>query len=396
MISITRLCHGARASGDGLRYERPIRERKPIVVWNCTRTCNLRCVHCYSESRNENYSGELTTAEAKTMIEDLAAYSIPVLLFSGGEPMIRRDLVELGGYARDLGIRAVISTNGTLLDETAAVEIKSAGFSYVGISLDGIGQTNDVFRGVPEAFDAAVGAFEACNRIGQKAGLRLTLTRSNVRDLPGIFDMIKDLRIPRACFYHLVYTGRGSEIAWDDLTHEESRAAVDLIMERTARFAAEGVDTEILTVDNHCDGPYIYMRLLREDPERAEQAMELLKKNGGNASGIAIACIDNVGDVHPDQFWRECVLGNVRESPFSGIWSDESNSILAGLRHRGPLITGRCARSNCRWFGICNGNFRARALAVHGDPWGPDPACYLSDEEITLSDAPPEGRQSRP
>lgn len=382
MISVTRLYCDRSTSGDALRYARNPEERKPIVVWNSTRRCNLKCVHCYSQSCNEHYDGELTTAEAKEMIRDLAEFKAPVILFSGGEPFMRSDLYELGSYALDLGMRPVISTNGTMITKEAARKVKETGFGYVGISLDGIGETNDIFRGVSGAFEAAMRGFENCLSVGQKVGLRLTMTRKNVQDLSAIFDLIEDAEIPRACFYHLVYTGRGSGIADEDITPEQARAAMDLIMDRSMDFHNRGLDKDILTVDNHCDGVYLYMRLLREDPARAEYVLELLKRNGGNATGIAIGCVDNVGNVHADQFWQSYTFGNVRERPFSQIWMDTSDPVMAGLKNRKPLLKGRCAADNCKWGDICNGNFRARAVAVYDDPWMQDPACYLTDEEI--------------
>lgn len=382
MISVTRLYCDRSTQGDKLRYDRPRNERKPIVVWNCTRRCNLKCVHCYAQSCNQNYEGELTNAEAKEMIRNLAAFKAPVLLFSGGEPLMRDDLIDLGAYAREMGIRPVISTNGTLITETAAMKIKEAGFGYVGVSLDGVRETNDRFRGVQGAFDAAMKGIENCVRVGQKVGLRLTMTRNNVQDLNAIFDLIEDAQIPRACFYHLVYTGRGADIAKDDIDRETARRAMDLIMDRTMDYQRRGLDKDILTVDNHCDGAYLYMRLLKENPEHAAEVMKLLKANGGNSTGIAIACVDNLGEVHADQFWRDYSFGNVRNRPFSEIWMDTSDPIMAGLKNRKPLLKGRCSKDNCKWIDICNGNFRARAVAVYDDPWMEDPACYLTDEEI--------------
>lgn len=382
MISITKLYCDRSTWGDALRYNRPFGERKPIVVWNSTRRCNLKCVHCYSQSCNENYQGELTNDEARAMIQDLAAFKAPVLLFSGGEPLMRADLYELGAYARDLGIRPVISTNGTLITKEAAAKIKETGFGYVGISLDGVGETNDRFRGVKGAFNAAVKGFENCLSIGQKVGLRLTLTKDNVQDLPLIFDLIEETGIPRACFYHLVYTGRGADIVKDDLTHQQTRDAFDLILDRTMDMHRRGIQKDILMVDNHCDGVYLYMRLLKEDPERAREVYKLLNANGGNSTGIAIGCVDNLGNVHADQFWQTKSFGNVRQRPFSEIWMDTTDPIMAGLKDRKALLKGRCAQTNCKWIDICNGNFRARAVAVYDDPWMHDPACYLTDEEI--------------
>jgi len=385
MISITKLYCGSSASGDALRYQRPFGQRKPVVVWNCTSRCNLDCIHCYAQSGREQRDEELTTSEAREMIRDLAEFGVPVILFSGGEPLLKDDLFELGSYAAGLGIRAVISTNGTLITKPIAARIKDAGFSYVGISLDGARETNDRFRGSKGAFDAALRGIECCIGIGQKVGLRLTMTRGSVQDLPVIFDLIDVVGIPRACFYHLVYTGRGREIVEQDLDHGQTRSAVDLIIDRSADLHGRGHDTEILTVDNHCDGPYLYMRMLREGSERAVEVLRLLGANGGNSSGVAIGCIDSAGGVHPDQFWQSHTFGSVRERPFSAIWTDTSDPTMAGLKDRKPLLKGRCAASNCKWIDLCNGNFRARAVAVYDDPWMQDPACYLTDEEIARS-----------
>ena len=382
MISITKLYCDRSTWGDTLRYATPFEQRKPIVVWNSTRRCNLKCVHCYSQSCNEDYEGELTNEQAKAMIRDLAAFKAPVLLFSGGEPLMRQDMYELGAYAKELGMRPVISTNGTLITKSAASKIKETGFGYVGISLDGVGETNDRFRGVKGAFDAALKGFENCLSIGQKVGLRLTLTKDNIHDLPAIFDLIEEMEIPRACFYHLVYTGRGAEIVNDDLTAEQTREAYELILDRSMDFHRRGLEKDILMVDNHCDGVYLYMRLLKEDPQRAKAIYKLLEMNGGNASGVAIGCVDNLGNVHADQFWQSHTFGNVKDRPFSEMWTDLSDPIMAGLKNRKPLLKGRCAQTNCKWIDICNGNFRARAVAVYDDPWMQDPACYLTDEEI--------------
>ena len=393
MIGITKLYCGTATTGDTLRYGRQSKnlpanllqyssDKKPIVVWNSTRRCNLKCIHCYADSDNVSYPNELTFDEAQAMIRNLGEFGVPVLLFSGGEPLIRQDMFEHAALAKSLGIRPVISTNGTLITEQMAQRIKDTDFGYVGISLDGIGERNDLFRGKVGAFEATMRGFDNCVAVGQKCGLRLTLTKHNYQDLNAIFDFIEEHKINRACFYHLVYTGRGSGMSKDDLTHEESRKAVDLIIDRTADFNKRGLDVDILTVDNHCDGPYLYMRMLKENSPRADDVMQLLKWNGGNSTGIGIADIDNEGNVHPDQFWWHYSFGNVRERKFSDIWMDTSDPVMAGLKNRKPLLKGRCAK--CKWLDICNANFRVRAEAVYDDIWAPDPACYLTDEEIGL------------
>jgi len=391
MVNVTKLYCGEEQPADNLRYghghgaPRSASERKPIVVWNVTRTCNLRCVHCYSDSFAQKYPGELNLAEARGVVDDLTNFGVPAVLFSGGEPLARPDLLELIEYATGKGLRVTVSTNGTLIDEVVAAKLKALGLTYVGISLDGIGETNDLFRGKKGAFDAAVRGIRDCHAVGQKVGLRLTLTRRNCMDLHDVFDFIETEGIQRACFYHLVYSGRGN--AADELKPAEVRRAMDIILQRAEVFHERGEKKEILTVDNHADNGYIYLKLRERNAAHADQVYQWMKWNGGgaNSSGIGIANIDTQGNVHPDQFWQSATLGNVKQRKFSEIWSDNSIPLLAQLRNRLPLLKGRCRA--CRFKEICGGSFRVRAWQVHGDPWASDPACYLSNEEIGLVDA---------
>ncbi|HOS44634.1 MAG TPA: 12,18-didecarboxysiroheme deacetylase [Armatimonadota bacterium] len=395
MIGISKLYCGTVESSDVLRYGARSnalpshllqfsRDKKPVVVWNVGQRCNLRCVHCYAHSRDLEYTGELTHEEGRRLLDDLAAFGAPVMLFSGGEPLMRPDILALIRHARERGMRAVISTNGTLITAELAEKLKEFGLSYVGISLDGLEETNDHFRGMKGAFRMALEGIRNCQAAGIKVGLRFTMNRRNVQDLHGIFDLLHAERIPRICFYHLVYAGRGTKLVKDALTGAESRAAVDLIMDRTAQLHRDGFPAEVLTVDNHCDGPYLYLRLLRENPARAGEALCLLRMNGGNSSGIGIGCVSWDGEVYADQFWRHYSLGNVRRRPFSAIWQDRSDPVLDGLKDRKKKLHGRCAA--CQYLDICNGNFRVRAEAVTGDIWAPDPACYLTDAEIGLEE----------
>jgi len=398
MIGISKLYCGTVEPSDALRYGRHSSQlpshllqfsadKKPVVVWNVTRRCNLRCVHCYAHAREEAGADELTTEQGKVLIDDLAAFGVPVVLFSGGEPLARKDLPELAAYAVGKGMRAVISTNGTLITASMARTLKEIGLSYVGISLDGMQEVNDRFRAVPGAFRGALDGIRNCQAAGIKVGLRFTINRFNVLEIPSIFKLIEEMDIPRVCFYHLVYAGRGSELVKEDLSLEDSRKTLDLIIANTRRLHEMGKPKEVLTVDNHADGPYIYLRMLKEDPERAKEIMELLKWNEGNNSGRGIGCVSWDGAVHADQFWRHYSFGNVRERPFSEIWTDTSNPLMAKLKDKKKHVTGRCAE--CRWLDICGGNFRVRAEAVSGDVWAPDPACYLTDEEIALTQPPP-------
>jgi len=395
MIGITKLLCGTATPSDALRYGRDTtllpahllqfaQDKKPIVVWNMTRQCNLRCIHCYASAKTKPDEGELTTAEAENMIDDLAHFKSPVLLFSGGEPLIREDIFHLGKFAVERGIRTVISTNGTLITKSMAQKIKEAGFSYVGVSLDGMEATNDKFRGCKGAFRDALAGIRNCTEAGVRVGLRFTINKHNSQDLDAIFDLLVEERIPRCCFYHLVYAGRGSKMIDEDLSLDDSRSAVDLIFRRTQELHEKGLEQEILTVDNHTDGVYLYQKVHREQPHRAKEVEQLLLWNGGNSSGIGIGCVDHLGFVHADQFWRHYSFGNIRERKFSEIWMDTSDPLMAGLKNRKPLLKGRCGA--CQYLNMCNGNFRVRAEAVYSDVWAPDPACYLTDEEIGIAE----------
>jgi len=391
MIGISKLYCGTIEPSDVLRYHAKAADlpsnllqfsvdKKPVVVWNMGRRCNLRCIHCYSHSADRDYSGEFTTTEGKRLIDELAHFGVPVVLFSGGEPTLRPDLPELAHYATAAGLRAVISTNGTLIDETLAGKLKAAGLSYVGVSLDGLEATNDRFRRVDGAFKRALEGIIACQGAGIKVGLRFTLTRHNAQDVDGLFDLLEERGVPRICFYHLVYSGRGKSLMQDDLSLKETRTVTDRIIDRTAALHSQGKRVEVLTVDNHCDGPYLYLRMVRERNTRADAVLELLKMNGGNSSGVGIACVSWDGSVHADQFWRHHSFGNIRERAFSDIWTDTTDPLMAKLKEKKKYVKGRCA--GCRFLDICGGNFRVRAEAATGDLWAPDPACYLTDEEI--------------
>ncbi len=241
-------------------------------------------------------------------------------------------------------------------------------------------EVNDRFRGVRGAFDRAMAGIEHCQRVGIKVGLRFTINRMNADEIPAIFDLLEERDIPRVCFYHLVYAGRGSDLVKEDLSHEETRQVVDLIIDRTKSLHERGKPKEVLTVDNHADGPYVYLRMLEEGSPRAQEVLELLKMNEGNSSGRGIGCVSWDGEVHADQFWRHHSFGNVRERAFSEIWTDVSDPLMARLKDKKLYVKGRCA--GCRWLDVCAGNFRVRPEAVTGDLWAADPACYLTDEEI--------------
>jgi len=396
MLGVTRLLCGTATPGDALRYDRQAgrlpphllhysEDKKPVVVWNLIRRCNLFCAHCYSDSHARDYEGELSTEEALAVIDDLAQFGAPVILFSGGEPLLRPDLLQLIRHAQSKGIRGVISTNGTLITPSLAQELSSLGLSYVGVSIDGPERVHDKFRGKLGAFQESLRGIRACIDAGLRVGIRVTLTKYNYPYLDELFDLVEENDVPRACFYHLAYAGRGDRLQTMhrvDLTHEETRDAVDTIFRRTMDFHRRGITKDILTVDNHTDAVHLYRTLRREQPERAGEVYRMLQWQGGNQSGIAIGDIDNVGNVHADQFSRHYSFGNVRERPFSQIWTDTSDPVMRVLKDRRGHIKGKCSR--CPYFEICNGNLRVRAWSHYGDMWAEDPACYLSHEELGI------------
>ncbi len=391
MISISRLLCDTISPGDSLRYgeitphsagiNTPARAvPRPVVVWNCTKQCNLSCIHCYASADSRRAPEEMDTIAGKAFISDLADFGVPVILLSGGEPLFRKDLFELADCAREQGIRIALSTNGTLITDKVARAISNIGFAEVGISLDGIGANNDRFRGKNGAFEAALKGIRNCVALGLRVSLRLTITRFNYEEIPAIFRLIEEEGIDRVCFYHLAYSGRGGSLQQEDISHSQTRSVVDVICEYTLDLHHRGLSKEVLTVGNHADGAYLYLKLREQDSERASKVLELLRRNGGNNSGVRIGAVDDLGNVHPDQFWWHYSLGNVRQRKFGDIWMDTSEPLLKGLRDRKGLLKGRCAR--CQYLDLCNGNLRVRAEAVYGDVWAEDPACYLSDEEI--------------
>ena len=375
MISISRLLCDTISPGDSLRYrgsgghpggigtghDSP----RPVVVWNCTRRCNLKCIHCYASASNRCSPDEMDTAAGEAFIRDLAEFGAPVILFSGGEPLMRPDLFHLARLAKSLGVRVAISTNGTLIGAETARELADIGFAEVGISLDGLNANNDRMRGQPGAFQDAVNGIRHSATAGLRVSLRLTITRLNYLEIPDIFDLIEAEGIGRACFYHLAYSGRGSKIQKEDITHDQTRAVVDTICQRTQDLHRRGQPTEVLMVGNHADGVHLYLKLREHGPERAQTVYDLLKGNGGNNSGIRIGAVDDTGHVHPDQFWWHHSLGNVKERKFGDIWTDTSQPLLRGLKDRQGLLKGRCAA--CRYLELCNGNLRVRAEAVYDD-----------------------------
>jgi heme d1 biosynthesis radical SAM protein NirJ len=353
----------------------------PVVIWNLLRRCNLACMHCYSISADVDFPGELTNAEIFSVMDDLKLAGVPALILSGGEPLLHKSVFEIAARAKALGFHTALSTNGTLIDLPLAGRIAAAGFDYVGISLDGLRATHDKFRRKEGGFDAALNGMRLCRDMGVRVGLRFTLTQGNAAELPALLDLAEDERIDRFYLSHLNYAGRGNVNRRHDAELRTARAAMDLVFERALDYARRGLENEIVTGNNDADGVYLLHWAREHVADLDEKHLRAkLAEWGGNASGVNVANIDNLGNVHPDTMWWDCTLGNVKARPFGEIWKDTRHPIMAGLKARPRRLNGRCA--HCAYFDICGGNTRVRAMKVSGDPWGEDPACYLDDEEI--------------
>jgi heme d1 biosynthesis radical SAM protein NirJ len=370
-----------------IQHPTPLAQRReppgPVVIWNLIRRCNLTCKHCYSISADVDFAGELSTAEVFGVMDDLKAFGVPALILSGGEPLLRPDLFDIAARAKAMGFYTGLSSNGTLIDAALARRIAATGFDYVGISLDGLRDTHDRFRRKAGAFDASLAALRLCRDQGVRVGLRFTVTGDNAGDLPALLALAEAERIDKFYLSHLNYAGRGNKNRGSDAHFATTRRVMDDFFDACWDYQRRGVEKEFVTGNNDADGAWLLLwarRRLALSPEREASLRARLAAWGGNSSGVNIANIDNLGNVHPDTMWWNYNLGNVRERAFSAIWRDTSDPVMAGLKARPRRVKGRCAA--CSMFDICGGNTRVRAMQLTGDPWEEDPGCYLEDAEI--------------
>jgi len=381
-----RLSQYVRELEEPVPLERHRRPRAPVVIWNLIRRCNLTCKHCYSISADRDFPGELSTAEVRAVMDDLHAFGVRVLILSGGEPLLRPDVFEVSRRAKQMGFYVGLSTNGTLIDEANIDAVEATGYDYVGISIDGMREAHDRFRRKRGAFDASMHAVRLCRERDLKVGLRFTMTRDNARELPDLLALMEREGVSKFYLSHLNYAGRGNRNRRDDVVHLTSRWGMDRLIEACLGDLEAGRRREFVTGNNDADGAYFLRWVERERPGAYAYMRARLEQWGGNSSGVNIANIDNLGNVHPDTFWWHYTVGNVRERPFSTIWPDRSDPLMDGLKRSPRPVTGRCAR--CDYLSVCGGNTRVRAHQTTGDPWAEDPGCYLDDAEIGIAPAP--------
>lgn len=376
-----------------LQHPTPIGPRRrppgPVVIWNLIRRCNLACLHCYTNSFDQDFTGELSTQEVYRVMDNLKEYKVPVLILSGGEPLLRPDIFDIAERAKKMGFYTGLSTNGTYITEGNIDRISALGLDYVGISLDGIGEVHDRFRRKEGAFEGAMRGIRLCRKNGIKVGIRCTLTQENHQSLDGLLELQVKEDINKFYLSHLNYSGRGNRNRGKDAHYEMTREAMDKLFDAAWNSVQRGDGREFVTGNNDADGVYLLHWVRRKMPEKEAHLRAKLAQWGGNSTGVNIANIDNLGNVHPDSFWWDYTLGNVRERPFSTIWEDRTDPLMAGLKNEKRVLKGRCG--SCSYFDVCNGNTRVRAWQVTKDFWAEDPGCYLTDEEIGLpSHAPQE------
>ncbi|OIP53375.1 MAG: radical SAM/SPASM domain-containing protein [Helicobacteraceae bacterium CG2_30_36_10] len=351
-----------------------------IAIWNFTNRCNLSCMHCYSKSTLDEVD-TLTTQQIKKTILEMKTSGIKFIIFSGGEPLTRKDLFEIADFCKNNGIITYLSSNGLYFTKGNIQKIVDT-FNYVGVSIDGNEETHDHFRGLKGAFRETLKAVLLANATGAKVGIRFTMTKETIDSLEYIFELAEKHNIPKIYISHLVYSGRGLDNLEMDLTKEQRRKAVEFILNKAFDYYETGRDIEIVTGNMEMDAILFLKKFASKYPELKEIMRKRLVSWGGNSAGRKLVNINSEGDVKPDPFFPLSV-GNIIEQDFGEIW--KNSELLNQLRiHPRTHVSGIC--SDCEQIDICNGGSRPRAHAITGDLWSEDPSCYLTKQERKNND----------
>ncbi len=349
-----------------------------IAIWNFTNRCNLSCLHCYSRADLDSEDA-LSTEAIMDTLPKLKANGVKFLIFSGGEPLTRKDIYDIAAACKAIGIVTYLSTNGLYVKHSNAEKILDT-FDYIGISIDGSPEVHDAFRGLKGSFVESMKAVDLLNSYGRtKVGIRFTMTKDTYDDLAFIFELAEKHNIPKVYISHLVYSGRGLDNLEMDLTKEQRIKGVDYILDKAFEYHESGRDIEIVTGNMEMDAIRFLERFSAKYPEHSEEMERRLLDWGGNSAGRKLLNIDSEGNVKPDPFFP-LKIGNILTQDFSDIWTNDPVEVLDKLRNHPRDLSGRCAA--CRYLPICNGGSRSRAYAIHGDLWAEDPSCYLTDEAI--------------
>ena len=348
-----------------------------IAIWNLTNRCNLHCLHCYSKASLDS-DDLLNTQKIFSILDDFADNKIKFVIFSGGEPLVRKDIFEIAKYAKQKGIVTYLSSNGLYINKSNAKDIVE-NFNYIGVSIDGDEESHDYFRGLKGSFKKSIEGMKYIQEAGGKVGIRFTMTKTNIQSLPFIFALSKKEGFAKIYLSHLVYSGRGAENVEIDLSQQQRKDAVDFIIQKAFEYYKNGDDIEIVTGNMECDAISLLNYFEKNYPQYGDKLLRKLKSWGGNSAGNKLFNLDSFGNVKPDPFFPK-VLGNIFQNPFGEIWNNTQNELLNALKKSPRILEGKC--SNCKYLEICNGGSRSRAFAVSGNLWAEDPSCYLSNEEI--------------
>jgi len=343
-----------------------------LVALETTGACNLSCVHCRASAVSKPAPDELTTREVKGLIDDMAGFSDPVLILTGGEPLLRKDIYEVASYASKRLSRVVLSTNGTLLTPEIASRLKEAGVSRVSISLDGASaKTHDEFRQVKGAFEGSLRGIEALKEAGLEFQINSTITRQNVGEIEDIYALARKLGAKALSIFMLVPTGRGKEIEETELPPGEYERVLNWICEKQVEVEESG---EELFMRPTC-APH-YFRVMKQRVKEGKKAPEmrhgrLQSLTKGCLGGTAFAFISRTGEVFPCGY-LPAKAGSIRESSFRSIW--DNSKVFKELRDPKKL-KGKCGR--CEYKTVCGG-CRARAYSRHGDYLAEEPYCIYT------------------
>ena len=347
-----------------------------IIIWNFTNRCNLACHHCYSYA-NPNSEDFLTTEFILDSIKELKKAGIKFVIFSGGEPLIRKDIFVISKAMREAGIVTYLSTNGLYVDEKNVDSIIKY-FNYIGISIDGIEEVHDEFRGLKGAYKKSLDAIALIQKHGGNAGIRFTITNETKESFYSIFDLAEEIGVDKMYISHLVYSGRGLDNLKIDISKEERRKFVEFTINKAFEYMKDGRDIDVVTGNMEMDAIVFLNIFSKKYPELKDEMIKRLKSWGGNSAGVKLGNIDWLGRVKPDPFFPY-YIGNMSETPFSEIWLNKDNEMLNILREYPRKISGYC--KDCGVMDICNGGSRSRANAIYDDLWAQDPSCYLSNDE---------------
>jgi len=350
-----------------------------IMIWNFTNRCNLLCHHCYSKA-DANGTDSLSFEQICQTIPSMVNAGVKFVIFSGGEPLIRKDIFDIANEMKKAGIVTYLSTNGMYINQNNAEQIVNT-FNYIGISIDGIEEVHDYFRGQKGSYQKAIEGIKHIQSVGGNAGIRFTLTKETQDSFYAMFDLAEELGCNKLYISHLVYSGRGLDNLEIDISKEERRKYVEYIIDKAFEYYKTGKDIDLVTGNMEMDSVLLLKRFEKEYPDFVDSLTRKLKAWGGNSAGNRLGNMDWEGNVKPDPFFPQ-YIGNYLETSFEDVWTGKSSDIVEKLRQSPRDISGKCKQ--CKYIDICNGGSRSRAYAIYGDLWAEDPSCYLTNEELRV------------